>query len=362
MADYEHTQPGVPGQDMPPAEGGLTLTTVTHVTGALLSLALVIGVGVWSYKLLMRDVSGVPVVRALAGEMRVAPKNPGGEAADHQGLAVNAVAARGAAAPPADRIKLAPRPVELTDEDAPMTGDRAAPRQNGDLAAAAPADADAPAPSGAAVAAFQEGDVDALVAELTRGVDPMQARADTGADSAPIVQPEALDPAGQPESLPEPVSGTEAEAPAETVIDPADIKMLTLPGVKRSPRPRPRPDGLQLASADPEETDAMAAAISSAVDTAAGLDVDPATLSPGTRLAQLGAFDSPDIARTEWDRIAARFEDYIVDKSRVIQQATSGGRTFYRLRAMGFDDLSDARRFCSALVAGGVDCIPVTVR
>ncbi|HBS49363.1 MAG TPA: sporulation protein SsgA, partial [Rhodobacteraceae bacterium] len=33
-----------------------------------------------------------------------------------------------------------------------------------------------------------------------------------------------------------------------------------------------------------------------------------------------------------------------------------------RLRAMGFDDISDARRFCSALVAGGADCIPVTTR
>ena len=37
--------------------------------------------------------------------------------------------------------------------------------------------------------------------------------------------------------------------------------------------------------------------------------------------------------------------------------ATSGGRTFYRLRAMGFEDLSDARRFCSALVAENAECM-----
>ena len=30
--------------------------------------------------------------------------------------------------------------------------------------------------------------------------------------------------------------------------------------------------------------------------------------------------------------------------------------------AMGFAGLSDARRFCSALVAGNADCIPVTTR
>jgi hypothetical protein len=35
---------------------------------------------------------------------------------------------------------------------------------------------------------------------------------------------------------------------------------------------------------------------------------------------------------------------------------------FYRLRAHGFTDLSDARRFCAAFVAGGVDCIPVVTR
>jgi hypothetical protein len=29
---------------------------------------------------------------------------------------------------------------------------------------------------------------------------------------------------------------------------------------------------------------------------------------------------------------------------------------------MGFEDLSDARRFCSALVARNADCIPVVTR
>ena len=49
-------------------------------------------------------------------------------------------------------------------------------------------------------------------------------------------------------------------------------------------------------------------------------------------------------------------------KSRVVQQVQSGGRTFYRLRAMGFVGLGDTRRFCSAMLAEGVDCIPVQVR
>ena len=42
----------------------------------------------------------------------------------------------------------------------------------------------------------------------------------------------------------------------------------------------------------------------------------------------------------------------MVGKLRVIQTAESGGRTFYRLRAAGFADEADARRFCSASTSG----------
>ena len=103
-------------------------------------------------------------------------------------------------------------------------------------------------------------------------------------------------------------------------------------------------------------------AISSAVQTVASLDVEADSLPIGTRLAQLGAYDTPEIARGEWDKLNGRFEEIMDGKKRVIQMASSGGRTFYRLRAMGFDDMSDARRFCSALMAENADCIPVTTR
>ena len=92
------------------------------------------------------------------------------------------------------------------------------------------------------------------------------------------------------------------------------------------------------------------------------MDVDPETLQQGTRLAQLGAFESPEVAMQEWDRLSGRFGDYMAGKQRVIQKTTSGGRTFYRLRALGFEDLSAARRFCSVLMAEQADCIPVVTR
>jgi hypothetical protein len=46
-------------------------------------------------------------------------------------------------------------------------------------------------------------------------------------------------------------------------------------------------------------------------------------------------------------------------KAMVVQPAESGGRTFYRLRAHGFDGEDDARRFCSAFVSENAVCIPV---
>ena len=90
------------------------VASLTNWAGAAASLALILGVGIWGYKVVARDVSGVPVVRATATPMRIAPENPGGTLADHQGLAVNQVAGSGIAAPPADRLVLAPRPAGLS--------------------------------------------------------------------------------------------------------------------------------------------------------------------------------------------------------------------------------------------------------
>ena len=91
-------------------------------------------------------------------------------------------------------------------------------------------------------------------------------------------------------------------------------------------------------------------------------DIDPTTIPPGTRLVQLGAFPSVERAREAWDMLDARFTPYFDGKGRVVQEASAGGSTFYRLRVMGFEDLSDARRFCAVLVAENANCIPVIRR
>ena len=298
---------------------------LTNIAGAAVSLGLVIGISIWGYQMMMRDVSGVPVVRALGEPMRVEPDDPGGRPADHQGLAVNAVAAQGTAAPPPDRLILAPRPVALTDEDLPA----------GNLAELSVQPETRP--EGLA----EEDDeprarpltgttVEDLVEELTAGAD----------DDDTIVAPEPLD--------------------GETMIETAaaDAEGIDAPGLRVSLVPQARPAGLSTVRTAAVETPSADAA----PETAGANEISPEALPVGTRLAQLGAFDSPEAAREVWERMSVNFADYLRDKQRVIERATSGGRVFYRLRAHGFEDLSDARRFCSALVAEGTDCIPVTTR
>lgn len=328
MADYAYTQedvyygdshwqgdsaqPGAPKAE--PAKA--SISKAISLFGAAASLALVAGVGVWGYKLIMRDVTGVPVVRAAQGPMRMQPEDPGGRQADHQGLSVNAIAASGSAAPTADRLALAPRNVELAEEDAPVAV--------GEPAALRPADQGDLEPikvSADAVASFQQGSVGALVDQLTGDIEQ--------------TQQEAID-----------------QVVAELTPEPA---VVTGPGPARSWRPVARPANFKPKKSDASVVKAAAAA-------PATVEIKADTLPVGTRLAQLGAYDSEAVARAEWDKFQARFGDYMEGKQRVIQKASSGGRTFYRLRAAGFKDLSDARRFCSALVAENADCIPVTTR
>ena len=118
-----------------------------------------------------------------------------------------------------------------------------------------------------------------------------------------------------------------------------------VPGVSVSLRPMLRPTFTPVAAA---------AEVQSLVTTTA--------FALGTNLVQIGAFPKAENAATEWTRLQGRFGDVMGGKARVIQAATSGGKTFYRLRAQGFSELGDARRFCAALVAEGTDCIPVVVR
>jgi hypothetical protein len=63
-----------------------------------------------------------------------------------------------------------------------------------------------------------------------------------------------------------------------------------------------------------------------------------------------------------WQQLAGQYAEVMSGKSMVIQPAVSGGKTFYRLRAVGFDNEDDTRAFCAVLTGGNSDCIPVAQR
>ncbi|WP_108816000.1 SPOR domain-containing protein [Loktanella sp. Alg231-35] len=179
-------------QGFAPAAGVPRVTNLVNFAGAAMSLALILGVGFWGYKLIVRDVSGIPVVRAMEGDMRVLPDNPGGAVAAHTGLAVNEVAASGEAGAPEDTLVLAPRTAGLAAEDLEAQPVAATPAAAPVVENAVPAD-----------------EIAALAAQL--------------ASIAPATTPESTPAAVNPDAIP-----------------------ATVPGVAASPRPTVRPARFQV--------------------------------------------------------------------------------------------------------------------
>ncbi len=273
--------------------------------GAIASIALVIGLVYWVFNLGTRDPNDIPIIRAMEGPARTQPENPGGTQANHQGLAVNSVQSEGSTEKPAETVVLAPEQQSLTSEDL---------AQN-ELAKAKPELRPEPKP---------ETEPTPDVTDVAKAEEP-----------TPTIQ----DPSLIVESI-----TVENES---TVISSSEYAPL------QSPVPQSRPTNL-----------------SSRVQAAAKVKEEPQVTDPenvssvpvGTRLVQLGAYDSETIAAIEWDKLISKHGDLLTGKKRLIQSAESGGRTFFRLRAMGFNDVEDSRNLCSALLARGTPCIPVSAR
>lgn len=314
--------------------------------GALVSVALMVGLAVWGYRLVTRDVSGVPVIQALAGDARVAPDNPGGEMGEAKGLAVNEIAA-GSGPGRVESVAIAPAAPGLTEEDVAMGALGATPRSPGLLSETAPAEPEMPV---VAVA-------DAEAALLAKAEAESRALA-----------------LGEPLPAIEPAPATQAEAVERAVAAAA------LPGIAVSARPQPRPQrSVRVASADPAAV--IASTSSSAVTLAeapapapkaaaakpapapaeAPRTVKQASLPAGSMVVQIGAFDSDAIARGEWDRVAGKNGGLFAGKSQIVQKTEKAGRTFWRLRVAGFASPEEARSFCASLKAAGTDCIPTAV-
>lgn len=296
---------------------------LVHMAGAVCSVGLLIGLGVWGYSLAVRDVTAIPVIRAAESPMRSAPADPGGEIATHQGMAVNRVAAMVPVSITPEEVILAPEPITLDPEDAPG------------LSPLAPLEAEASAVP-------QE----VLAQGAWQGLEPPVA---FQAQPAPAVE-EPPTVASTDEAVLLALSADLEGLFAEETRAPESVPQAA-PEAEGVVRPRPRPGSAPV----PLEAVATVAA-------AAPARLDASDLAAGTRLVQLGAFDTEAEAQDQWARLSAQFGDLMASKAMVVQDALSGGRTFYRLRAHGFADEADARRFCAALLAESAACIPVAHR
>lgn len=312
------------------------VSRLTHYLGALVSVGLIVILAVWGFKLVVRDVSGVPVIRAIQGEARTAPENPGGELTNHTGLSVNAVAGGNDVAA-VDRVALAPSATGLGESDVAM-GEFGATAQDPTNASDLP-----------------------LLPETARVIPlPDGAVADTPAPT------DTAAPTGEA-----PVNEAVTDLDGQTTQDAAITSALAeaavpTPAVANSARPAPRPR--RVAAASVVATDAAPAAPAAAAEapaarpeTAAATpapEAAPASAGGGSAQVQIGAFDSDALARGEWGRVSGKYGALFSGKSMIVQEAKSNGRMFWRLRVGGFDNRDEARRFCAALISGGTDCIP----
>ncbi len=307
------------------AAGGrdrLISPNLRRIAGAAVFLGLVGAMGLWSYRLGTRDAAEVPVIRAMEGPARIQPEDPGGVRAAHQGLEVNSVLA-GTPAPearpqPAAPAPVAPAPV-LADEDAP---------QGALIVAAARAFAESPEDEAA---------------------DLQMPRADDGTGTVLV------------EDAPD-LGALVAEALETPEVAAAE------PDAAPSQRPRSRPGNLERVRVQAPAPAPAAAAparpteVAAASPAPAAAPREVARVSSGSRLVQLGAYDSEELTRRAWTQMVARHGDLLSSKSLHIERATSNSRVFYRLRVAGFSNTEETRVMCEALRARSVDCIPVTIQ
>ena len=273
-----------------------------NIVGAVISLAVFVGIVTWGAKTVLRDSSGVPVVRALEGPARVAPEDPGGLLVAHQGLTVNEVAGSQITGAADDPLQLAPRPINLQAEDQPIQ-----PLLDREIAIAA---------SPAAVV-LPEPDLDAAEALIIdETAESLAAMLAAGTDTAPVKE-----------------------------LASAVIPASAGGGPIQSLRPRLRPF----------------AVFTRQTPRVAPRNILAAQIVRGAPMAQLGAFGSAAIAEQAWADLSERHGDYLVGKPHVILQAAVGGGTIYRLRVHGFENQEEARRLCTALNRQNAECYSVTM-
>ncbi|MDG2247928.1 MAG: SPOR domain-containing protein [Paracoccaceae bacterium] len=287
--------------------GKFKLNMIFYWIGAVLSLSLLAGAIGWSYKLVVRDINQIPIVRAQLGPLRVAPDNPGGLTAANQGLSVTQLAVNEKPLS-SDEINLAPA-AEILNEETSASLLREVDKLN---------------------QIDETYEIKEINAENTISLD----------GSSGAMKGET---ASKAESLVAQVAFSQKKVEIENAVSLALSITSEFDPSLTSLRPKTRPRSVQ------QNRELI-------------VSKEPMSKLPiGSAIVQLGAFDSKSLAESEWRRFEKLLGSILAPKQMIIQKAESGGKIFYRLRAAGFNDISDARQFCTA-ISDKVACIPVVTR
>lgn len=328
---------------------------ISTAIGALVALSLLLVLGVWFYRLGVRDAQNVPIIRASTDPAKIRPQDPGGTTAPHQDVKSYEIAEAGE--PSAVAALVAPEPAKPAREDVAM----------GELK---PDEGDDSEVDRLINQAIGERAQEAEALEQTASVDtqPTQpvVQQPAAQPTAPAVKPAAETPS-EPEAgdtvvasietaetqdtanaLPPVQPATpadEAEAQAQDEQPQPEITTGTAYAPAISPRAPSRPANLAArvqsaaAEAQQDETNLASAAANSTIQ------------------IQLAADPSKDAIRSRWRRVYNANKDLLREKALAIQTTQSGGTTFYRLRVGPFTNRSEAVAVCQALKARGQDCL-----
>ena len=287
------------------------INMIFYWTGAALSLFLLAGAIGWSYQLIVRDVNQIPIVRAQLGPLRVAPDNPGGLTAANQGLSVTQLAVNEKPLL-SNEIYLAPAAEILNEEN---------------LALKVKEEYESNKVDGA----FEIKEVNAENSMNLEAL-PDQKEVDSRSNDVGVLSKAAFSQ--------KKIEIENAVSLALSITNDPDKSLSWL-------RPKIRPVGFYRNGNITEDQI---------------VSNEPMPKLPiGSAAVQLGAFDSKSLAESEWQRFEKILGSILIPKKMVVQKAESGGKIFYRLRASGFSDISDARQFCTA-ISDKVACIPVVTR
>lgn len=370
--------------------------TMSSALGALTALAAAGAVAWWGWGVGQRDLSQIPVVHALDGPAKRRPASDGGEVLTDDQRAVGAMmegeGRRTAYAPATEGLAPEDRPWGLLPDrplGAPESGStRRPPAPSAPMTAApgavmteAPALAGPRGPSLAPETGRSAPDLSALGRDAplrapgTGGIAPAigpsaeqafaraeaerlaQAEraeaarrlAENGAAARAAAEAEAARRAAELEAARAAAEKAAAAAAALAPRDPVDPEDARTEAPRFAPVSPGRPDAATRAAAlrAAKEAEAKEAAAAAAV-----------VLTKGDPAIQLGAFESPEVAESEWRRLSGRHDDLIGAFAHAVTPVNSGGRTLWRLRAGPLDSLDASRNLCAAFKTRRVPCVP----